>query len=75
MSDPGDEMFDAEGYPPEAILKGIRDMIRVEIPDHGLCKGKMVLWGGGVGHEIALCIAGNSYQEAVLNSLWGLLKE
>jgi hypothetical protein len=56
-------------------LKNIRDLIRIDIPESGLCKGKMVLWGGGIGHEIALCVSGNSYEEAVLNSLWGLLKE
>ena len=57
------------------LLKEIRNLIRVNIPESGLCKGRMVLWGGGIGHEIALCVASNSYEEAVLNSLWGLLKE
>ncbi len=60
----------------ETVLRNIVSVLDVNIPDSGLLEGRLTLWGlAGPEHRMSLCVAGNSYEEALLNAIWQALNQ
>lgn len=60
----------------EEALKALVGCLDVNIPKDGLARDRMVLWYvAGPQQRLVLSIAGNSFEEASLNSIWGALNQ